>query len=66
MEGDGAVARSSTRRLVVEELITHVNVHALPAARESAQWSNALQQLAATPPHSIPVTLSLPPRNSTS
>ena len=64
MEGDGAVARSSTRRLVVDELITHVNVHALPSARESARWSNALQQLAATTPHSIPVTVSSDPRHS--
>src|SRR5687767_4644551 len=58
IEGDGAVARSSTRRLVVDQLINHVNVHALPSARESAQWSNAIQELAATTPHSIPVTVS--------
>ena len=64
MEGDGAVARSSTRRLVIDELINHVNVHAMPSARESAQWSNALQQLAATTPHSIPVTVSSDPRHS--
>jgi beta-glucosidase len=64
MEGDGTVARSSTRRLVVDELINHVNVHALPSVRESAQWSNALQQLAATTPHSIPVTVSSDPRHS--
>lgn len=64
MEGDGAVARSSTRPLVLDKLINHVNVHALPSARESAQWSNALQELAATTPHSIPVTVSSDPRHS--
>ena len=64
MEGDGAVARSSTRRLVVDQLINHVNVHALPSARESAQWSNAIQELAATTPHAIPVTVSTDPRHS--
>ena len=64
MEGDGAVARSSTSRLVLDRLINHVNVHALPSARESAEWSNALQELAATTPHSIPVTVSTDPRHS--
>lgn len=64
MEGDGAVARSSTRGVVLDKLINHVNVHALPTARESAEWSNALQELAATTPHSIPVTVSTDPRHS--
>ena len=64
MEGDGTVARSSTRALVVDKMVTHVNVHALPTARESAQWSNALQELAVTTPHSIPVTVSTDPRHS--
>ncbi|MCW2812257.1 MAG: beta-glucosidase [Friedmanniella sp.] len=64
MEADGVVARSSTRGVVVDRLINHVNVHALPSARESAEWSNALQELAATTPHSIPVTVSSDPRHS--
>lgn len=64
MEGDGAVARSSTRQVVVDQLLNHVNVHAMPSARQSAQWSNALQELAATTPHSIPVTVSTDPRHS--
>ena len=64
MEGDGVVARSSTRGVVLDRLINHVNVHALPSARESAEWSNALQELAATTPHSIPVTVSTDPRHS--
>ena len=49
---------------MVDRLINHVNVHALPTARESAAWSNALQALAATTPHSIPVTVSTDPRHS--
>ncbi|WP_439901156.1 glycoside hydrolase family 3 protein [Microbacterium azadirachtae] len=64
LEAAGEVARSSTRELVVDQLINHVNVLALPSARESAQWSNALQELAATTPHSIPVTVSTDPRHS--
>ena len=64
MTDDGVVARSSTRGLVLERLVTHVNVHALPTARESARWSNALQTLAATTPHSVPVTVSTDPRHS--
>jgi beta-glucosidase len=64
MEADGAVARSSTRQVVIEKLMNHVNVHGLPSPRESAQWSNALQELAATTPHSIPVTVSTDPRHS--
>ena len=58
------MARSSTRGVVLDKLINHVNVHALPSARESAEWSNALQELAATTPHSIPVTVSTDPRHS--
>ena len=58
MECDGVVARSSTRAVVVDRLISHLNVHAMPSARESARWSNALQALAATIPHSVPVTVS--------
>ena len=64
MEGDGTIARSSTGDVVSSRLVNHVNVHALPSARESAQWSNALQELAATTPHSIPVTVSTDPRHS--
>ena len=63
MEGDGAIARASTSRVVNDELINHVNVHAMPSSRESARWSNALQELAATTPHSIPVTVSTDPRH---
>ena len=36
MEGDGAIARASTRPVVGDKLINHVNVHAMPSARESA------------------------------
>ena len=63
MEGDGAIAQASTSQVVNDELINHVNVHAMPSSRESARWSNALQELAATTPHSIPVTVSTDPRH---
>lgn len=49
---------------MTDKLINHVNVHAMPSARESARWHNALQELAATTPHSIPVTVSTDPRHS--
>ena len=62
--GDGRVSRSSTHERVLDRLINHLNVHALPTARESAAWCNALQALAATTPHSIPVTVSTDPRHS--
>ena len=64
MEGDGRVARASTGAVVTGALVNHVNVHALPSAREAARWSNRLQELAATTPHSIPVTVSTDPRHS--
>ena len=52
MEGDGTIARASTRQVVVDELINHVNVHAMPSARESARWSNAPRN--SRPPPRIP------------
>jgi beta-glucosidase len=42
MEGDGTIARSSTRTVVTTALVNHVNVQAMPSARESARWSNAV------------------------
>ena len=54
----------STRQLVVERGITHLNVHALPSPRETARWQNAVQELAEGTPHGIPVTFSSDPRHS--
>jgi beta-glucosidase len=54
----------STRELVGERLINHLNVHALPSPRETARWVNAVQELAEQTPHGIPVTFSTDPRHS--
>ena len=64
MEGDGTVSRTSTAELVTGRLMNHVNVHGVQDARTTARWSNALQELAASTPHSIPVTVSSDPRHS--
>ena len=63
MEGDGVISLLSTRALVSELLMNHVNVHQIGTARDTARWSNALQEVAATTPHSIPVTVSTDPRH---
>jgi beta-glucosidase len=64
VEGDGTISRVSTARLVTGMLMNHVNVHGVQDARAMARWSNALQELAAATPHSIPVTVSTDPRHS--
>src|SRR4029453_8861814 len=64
IEGDGTVSRMSTAELVTGLRMNHVNVHGVQDARSMARWSNALQDLAASTPHSIPVTVSSDPRHS--
>jgi beta-glucosidase len=64
IEGDGTVSRRSTAELVTGLMMNHVNVHGVQDARSMARWSNALQELAASTPHSIPVTVSSDPRHS--
>ena len=64
IEGDGTVSRMSTSELVTGLRMNHVNVHGVQDARSMARWSNALQDLAASTPHSIPVTVSSDPRHS--
>src|SRR3954454_415753 len=54
----------STRELVGERLINHLNVHTLPSPRDTARWVNAVQELAESTPHGIPVTFSTDPRHS--
>src|SRR3954447_14660600 len=54
----------STRELVADRLINHLNVHQLPRARETARWQNAVQELAEQTPHGIPVTFSSDPRHA--
>src|SRR4051812_25177950 len=54
----------STRELVADRGINHLNVHQLPTARETARWQNAVQELAEESPHGIPVTFSSDPRHA--
>src|SRR3954454_5755526 len=54
----------STRELVADRLINHLNLHQLPTARETARWQNAVQELAEQTPHGIPVTFSSDPRHA--
>lgn len=64
VEGTGPRALS-TEGMVLDQGITHVNVHALPpSARLAARWANRVQEIAARGPHSIPVTISTDPRHS--
>lgn len=63
LQGPGHIATLGTPELVLERRITHANVHGLGTARESARWSNALQELAASADIGIPVTVSTDPRH---
>ena len=59
----GRVGTGSSRDLIAGKLMNHFNVTRLPSARQSAEWQNALQELAEQTPHGIPVTLSSDPRH---
>jgi beta-glucosidase len=64
LEGAGFLGPMSTRQLVLEQRITHFNVYALPSPRLTAQWHNALQELARETPLGIPITISSDPRHA--
>lgn len=55
---------ATSRQLVTDKLINHLNVHSLPSPRLMARWHNAVQDLAAQSPHGIPVTFSSDPRHA--
>lgn len=59
----GHVGTGTARELVIGKLMNHFNVTRLPSARETALWVNALQELAESAPHGIPVTLASDPRH---
>lgn len=63
MTGDGDISRASTEELVAGRNQNHFNVHAMQDIRACCRWYNALQEVAATTPHSIPVTISSDPRH---
>ncbi|MDX3644360.1 glycoside hydrolase family 3 protein [Streptomyces sp. MB09-02B] len=72
MNGDGTLAeatdgpslRQGTTELVVDSHLTHFNLVGRYGARETAEWVNRLQALAADTRLGIPVTLSTGPRHS--
>lgn len=63
LTGPGRISKRGTSELVLTRGITHVNVHALPSARLTARWVNAVQEIAERAPHGIPVTISTDPRH---
>jgi beta-glucosidase len=64
IEEPGAISKSPTTTVVRDKHLSHFNVHALGEPRLAARWSNALQALAETTPHGIPVTISTDPRHA--
>ncbi|MEU2198929.1 glycoside hydrolase family 3 N-terminal domain-containing protein [Isoptericola sp. NPDC019482] len=64
LEAPGKISKSPTSEVVLGKHITHFNIHGLTSATNAARWSNALQRLAATSPHGIPVTISTDPRHA--
>lgn len=63
LKGPGAISKTGSREVIVDKLVNHCNVHALPEPRLAARWHNEIQDLAAQAPHSIPVTISTDPRH---
>jgi beta-glucosidase len=64
LEHPGAISKSATSEVVLKKHLTHFNVHALADARMAARWHNALQAIAESSPHGIPVTVSTDPRHA--
>lgn len=64
LEAPGRISKSATTEVVVGKNMTHFNVHHIRTARQAARWNNALQRLAETTPHGIPVTISTDPRHA--
>ncbi|NAZ81353.1 glycoside hydrolase family 3 protein [Kineococcus sp. R8] len=64
LETPGMISKSPTSTVVRAKFLNHFNVHRLGTPREAARWNNALQELAATTPHGIPVTVSTDPRHA--
>lgn len=64
VEQPGKISKSATTDVVVGKNMTHFNVHEIKNARQCARWNNALQSLAESTPHGIPVTISTDPRHA--
>jgi beta-glucosidase len=63
-EGEGRMGPFSTREMILAKKITHFNVLATPKPRQTAEWYNRLQELAAGTRLGIPVTISSDPRHA--
>lgn len=64
LEEPGKISKSATSTVIVEKKMSHFNVHHIQTARQAARWNNALQALAESTPHGIPVTISTDPRHA--
>ncbi len=63
LEEPGLISKSPTSVVVREKHLTHFNVHALDDPGVAARWHNAVQRMAESTPHGIPVTISSDPRH---
>lgn len=63
-EGEGRMGPFSTQEMVLAKKITHFNVLSTPKPRQTAEWHNRLQQLAASTRLGIPITISSDPRHA--
>jgi beta-glucosidase len=64
VEGPGPFGPRGTSELVRELHLSHFNIYAAPEPRLHAEWSNRLQELAASTRLGIPVTISSDPRHT--
>lgn len=64
LEQPGNISKSPTTAVVIQKFMNHFNVHALGSPRLAARWNNAIQKLAESNPHGIPVTISTDPRHA--
>jgi beta-glucosidase len=62
-EDGGGASVLNARERIVDNHITHMNVHYLPAPALAARWANRMQELAAGTRLGIPVSLSSDPRH---
>lgn len=63
LDTPGPFGPETPRDVISGKLVNHFNAHTLPSPREAARWQNALQELAASTPHGIPITFSSDPRH---
>ncbi|WP_426995959.1 glycoside hydrolase family 3 protein [Pseudarthrobacter sp. N5] len=64
LEYPGNISKSPTSTVDAHKFMNHFNVHALGSPGLAARWNNAIQKLAESTPHGIPVTISTDPRHA--